>query len=276
MDRTPSFNPPPIDGAPVYRRWLPALLGGGLVLLFLAAPWPIADKAHAAMRGLCAQNPQHTLTLGGQLLPFDARMSGVYLGLIAILTVIAARGGMRRAGTPTRKAIVVLGVLLMAMAIDGANSLLTDLRLPHLWAPTNTLRLITGTGAGLALGALLAYLVASTIWRRPRWLEPAASGRDIAAALPIAGALAMLAASGWGAAYPIVATLLVVAGAGTMCALLLMILLLARDVANRSDSIADLRGHGIAGVALGLLVVAGLAAGRYAMETWLGLPAGPI
>ena len=57
---------------------------------------------------------------------------------------------------------------------------------------------------------------------------------------------------------------------------LLMILLLARDVANRSDSIADLRGHGIAGVALGLLVVAGLAAGRYAMETWLGLPAGPI
>ncbi len=267
---------PSIDGPPEYRRWLPALVVGALVLAFVAAPWPMADKAHAAMHGLCAQNPLHMLSLGGQPLPFDARMTGVYLGLVAVVVTTAARGGMRRAGMPSRPLLALLGALGLAMAIDGTNSLFTDLGLPHGWAPTNTLRLITGTGAGLAMGTLFAYLVASTVWRRTRWTEPVVDRRDLALAGAIAVGLGLLAASGIGIAYVPVATLLVLAGAGTMASLVAMIVLLSTDRANRAEGLAGIGVAGGVGVALGLLVVAGLAAGRFALEAWAGLPTGPI
>ena len=56
------------------QRWTPLLLAGGFMLAFLAAPWSLEHKAHAALHGLCAQTPSHTFLMGGRPLPFDARL----------------------------------------------------------------------------------------------------------------------------------------------------------------------------------------------------------
>jgi hypothetical protein len=42
---------------------------------------------------------------------------------------------------------------------------------------------------------------------------------------------------------------------------------------NRHQSFADLGAEGAAGILIGLLAVALLAGGRFALEFWLGIPA---
>jgi hypothetical protein len=49
-------------------------------------------------------------------------------------------------------------------------------------------------------------------------------------------------------------------------------LVLSRATNNRHASFADLKIEGVAGILLGLLVVAMLACGRFALERWLGIP----
>src|SRR5262245_31628876 len=65
-----------------YRAYLFPLVAGLVVLLFLAAPWSLEHKAHAALHGLCAQRPSHSFTFGSSTLPFDARMTGIYGGFL--------------------------------------------------------------------------------------------------------------------------------------------------------------------------------------------------
>src|SRR4051794_272811 len=86
---------------PAYRRYLLALTIGLISLLFLAAPWPFAQKAHAVFHGLCAQRPSHTLTFGGQPLPFDARMTGIYAGFLSTGVYLAFMGRYRASRVPS-------------------------------------------------------------------------------------------------------------------------------------------------------------------------------
>src|SRR5262245_47592140 len=67
-------------------RWLVLLACVGLALLsaFLFSPGSIAAKSHLALHGICAQRPSHSLRLGGETLPMDARMTGIYIGAVVI------------------------------------------------------------------------------------------------------------------------------------------------------------------------------------------------
>ena len=83
-----------------------------ITLVFLALPWSIEHKAHLALHGLCAQRPSHTYTFNGRLLPFDARMTGIYSGFLVTTSVLFAE----------RRAPVVPSTLVLATRRAGRSS----------------------------------------------------------------------------------------------------------------------------------------------------------
>jgi hypothetical protein len=62
--------------------------------------------------------------------------------------------------------LVVLGIFILAFGIDGINSAsVLFFQKPLLYQPSNTLRLITGTGMGLAMAVALLPAFNQTVWQ---------------------------------------------------------------------------------------------------------------
>ena len=167
------------------------LVPGLLLLLFLAIPSSFEHKVHLALHGLCAQRPSHSYWFGDGRLPFDARMTGIYLGFGAAAVYLLARRAHRRSGSFTLPVLALLAAMVGIMAADGFNSLLLDLRLPYLYEPRNALRVVTGALAGVVLALALTYLSAVTFWRPSTSRRaPVDSARELAPLL-LAPVLAM-------------------------------------------------------------------------------------
>jgi hypothetical protein len=73
----------------------------------------------------------------------------------------------RQIGTPPRRVILILGILLIAFAIDGINSFLSLFPdAPQLYPPTNQVRLLTGTGMGLVIAVALFPAFNASVWQQ--------------------------------------------------------------------------------------------------------------
>src|SRR6266508_4425764 len=96
------------DQSTSYRAYLFPLVASLVVLLFLAAPWSLEHKAHAALHGLCAQRPSHSFTLGTHRLPFDARMTGIYGGFLGASLYLFGRRRYLAAALPSWPSIGIL------------------------------------------------------------------------------------------------------------------------------------------------------------------------
>jgi len=137
------------------------------VAAFLVVPTPLVEKLRVAMTGVSAQRPDHTLALGGVMLPLEARMMGIFLGFGLSTTLLWLLGRGRWSGFPPATVGAVLLLALGAMVADGLNAFLFDGRLPALYAPSNDLRLATGLLAGLALAGFVLPVVQGAVWRDP-------------------------------------------------------------------------------------------------------------
>ncbi len=163
--------------------------------LFVALLWlsgndfllPVARRVGYAV---CHQLPSHSYTAWGIPLPLCARCTGQYLGVLLVLGYILWLGGRNIQRFPTRPALVILGGLVIAWAVDGLNSYLDFLGLPHLYTPQNVLRLLTGMGEGVALMALFWPLFAQVTW--PVTGREQLGARDIVVVLGIGYASAFL------------------------------------------------------------------------------------
>lgn len=161
-----------------HKRWGGWLgwvfLGLVLALLgaFLAAPGTLAHKLLLAMGGVCALRPDHSYFIGERQLPLEARMTGIYGGfLLTFLTLLLfKRWGAQRLGT--KRSIALLALLFLSMAFDGLNSTFAELALPHLYQPTNPLRLATGLLSGIAIAPALLWLL--SVVATPRTARPRA------------------------------------------------------------------------------------------------------
>jgi uncharacterized membrane protein len=248
-------------------------IGGLAILLFLAAPWSFPHKVHAALHGLCAQRPSHTYSFGGTLLPYDARMNGIYLGALITLIVLVANGAHRNALAPTWSRVIVLGVFGGVMVADGLNSFLEDMQLPHPYKTQNWMRLITGMLAGITLGVALTFLMGTTLWRRPslteqtladwRWLAPIG--------VVLAGA-ALLVWSGWDWLYYPLAMVLIVATVLTLSMLGLVLITILRRRDFTFESFESLGSTATWAVVFAGLAMALLAIGRTLLESSVGGP----
>lgn len=253
-----------------YWLWyLIAVLG---TTTFLLAPGGIGEKSRTLLHGLCAQTPSHSFAFGGQLLPFDARMTGIYGGVFASIAWLVARGQFLRWGIPPKRVIVVLALFVVAMGADGFNSLFTDLGLWHPWESRNELRLITGYLTGISLGVTLSWLLGSTLYRMGS-RAPAVSGMRevwiiVAAFIPYAALV--LSGATW--LYAPLSLFLVISGWLTMTLLALAIVVLALRLDDRITRIPQLHvPAAVAGVA-GLAIMLVLALGRMWLERTFGIP----
>jgi uncharacterized membrane protein len=246
------------------------LLAASIVGL-VAAPWPLVEKFHAVVHGLCAQRPSHSFALGGTNLPFDARMTGIYGGTLTTILFLLARGRWRAMRLPSPGIIAVLALFVVAMGLDGVNSTLQDFQLPYAYEPNNYLRLGTGLLLGIGLGVMLSYLLNATLWA---WGTPAqlVSGwGELAALLAVVGGVFLLVISGWGWLYLPLAAALVGGAVAVVLILALSFIVLMAGRENRAHRASDVAGFASAALLLGYAVMALIAVGRWYLETSLGI-----
>ena len=138
----------------------------------VSTPPGLFGKFDAIGYAVCHRISERSFHIGSYQLPLCARCSGMYLGAVTGL-VFQAVAGWKRGKAPHWSIIALLVALFVAFAVDGANSylyLLKTLRpgflaqIPNLYVPNGTLRLLTGSGMGLGLAAMLFPAFNQSIW----------------------------------------------------------------------------------------------------------------
>lgn len=138
----------------------------GLLLLgwLLNTPQGLLGKADAIGYAVCHRIDSRSFHLGERQLPLCARCTGMYLGAVVGLfyQVVVSR---KRGGSPAMSVIISVGLLVLFFALDGLNSFLSLIPgAPHLYEPQNALRLLSGTGMGLAIAVALYPGFNQTMW----------------------------------------------------------------------------------------------------------------
>ena len=88
----------------------------------------------------------------------------MYLGAMLGLLYQFIRGN-RYEGFPSKIINIILGLFVVAFAVDGTNSYLHFFpNAPSLYEPQNWLRLLTGTGMGLTIAIILFPGFNQTVW----------------------------------------------------------------------------------------------------------------
>ena len=243
------------------------------IIVFLALPWSVAHKAHVLLHGLCAQNPAHTYDFGGQMLPFDARMTGIYTGYLVTTIVLACLGASKWSRPPSASRILILAMCGGAMAFDGVNSTVSDLSGASLYEPRNWLRLTTGALAGLVLGVALCFLTASSVWRdaNPRRQTLDSPGL-VALAVIFWIPVGLVVLSGWPILFVPMTLLLVAAAVLALTNLALVILVILRRQEFSFANVTNLGRTGLAALIIAGLAVALLSIARTVLERSLGAP----
>ncbi len=147
--------------------WIWILLGFSLaitLLWFVLTPSGLLGKANAVGYAVCHQMGERSFTVGDRIFPMCARCSGLFLG--AMLGLGYQRVWGRKGKMPPLYVMVFFGLLALLWAFDGVNSFLMFVPgFPSPYRTTNVTRLVTGTGMGLAVSAILLPSIIQTMFR---------------------------------------------------------------------------------------------------------------
>jgi uncharacterized membrane protein len=139
---------------------------------FINTPPGLLGKAEAIGYAVCHRIGERSFHIGDYQLPLCARCSGMYLGAVTGL-VFQSIAGWKRLKIPRWSILVVLAIFFIAFGIDGSNSYLYLLKqvspgilpkIPNIYIPNNTLRLLTGSGMGLDIAVMLFPAFNQTVW----------------------------------------------------------------------------------------------------------------
>jgi uncharacterized membrane protein len=166
----PNINTKRIAAASKY------LVVAALILVFigwlLETPPGLFGKLDAIGYAVCHRIPERSFHIGDYQLPLCARCSGMYLGAVTGL-VFQSTLGWKRGKAPQWSIITILVVFVAAFGIDGVNSYLYLIKqiqpgilpqISNVYIPNNTLRLLTGSGMGLGIAAMLFPAFNQSIW----------------------------------------------------------------------------------------------------------------
>lgn len=183
------------DNTAPYWRWV--LLGLAMavtaVWLFLTPDGPLG-KADAVGYAVCHRIDLRSFHIGERPLPLCARCSGMFLGALLGMAYQALQG--KKGKMPPLPALLLFGVLALSWALDGANSF--SMLIPAINSPYQTqnwTRLVTGTGMGLAVAAILWPTFVQVLFQR--WQDEPALGnwKQIGGLLLAAGLMVILVLS---------------------------------------------------------------------------------
>lgn len=147
-------------------RWLLVAAVGLLLLGWLTnTPSGLLGKADAIGYAVCHRIDIRSFHIGERQIPLCARCTGMYLGAMLGL-VFQAFVGRKRSGSPSVRVIIILGFMVIAFMVDGLNSFANLIPVaPSLYEPHNALRLLTGTGVGLAIAVALFPAFNQSVWK---------------------------------------------------------------------------------------------------------------
>lgn len=196
----------------------------------------VLDGADWAGYALCHRITERSFTINGRQLPLCARCTGMYLGAALVFCVLALAGRTRRADLPPLPVLLVLLGFIGLMGIDGLNSYTHFFpNAPHLYEPRNWLRLLTGTGTGLAMGAIILPALSQTLWRAPRYLPSIGTGGELLGLMLVAVVGVALALSN----QPVVLYVLALLSVAGMLALVTMLNTIVLLIVLRKDGRAQ-------------------------------------
>ena len=142
-------------------------------LWFSFTPPGLLGKADAVGYAICHRIDERSFQIGDRQLPLCARCTGEFFAA-AISLLFFAIVSPRKSGMPGWKLGTPLLFFLAAFAIDGTNSFLYLFKqtaggaldqIPNLYIPNNTLRLLTGSGMGIALASILYPAFNQSTWK---------------------------------------------------------------------------------------------------------------
>ena len=155
-------------------RWfVPIAAVIAFTVWFLIAPPGLLGKADAVGYAICHRISERSFHIGDRQLPLCARCTGEFFSA-AISLIFFALVSPKKSGMPNWKIGAPLLLFLVAFGIDGSNSYLYLLKttapgvlsnIPNLYIPNNTLRLLTGSGMGIALASILYPAFNQSVWK---------------------------------------------------------------------------------------------------------------
>lgn len=279
-----SSSPPSNNAAYKIARWLipiAALLALS-VWLYISPPG-LLGKADAVGYAVCHRIDERSFHIGDRALPLCARCSGTF-SAAAIGLLFQGLRGRRRGGSPPWSVIIPLGLWAAFFALDGANSYLYLIKqtypdaltaIPNLYVPQNWLRLLTGTGMGLGMSAMLYPVYQATIWRAFDERPALAGPRDLVLLAVIALALDALTLT----EHPLVLYPMALLSTLGVLALFVMVFSMVWILTMRGENTymewKELWLPLAAGLTLTLLFITVIDLGRLWMTgTWGGFPLG--
>ena len=215
--------------------------------------------------GICPQRPSHSLFLGGQQMPIEARMAGMFGGFVIGAAYFAAMGRGRAWRMPGGWMAFVLIGFVGLLGVDGVNAFLFDLRLPHLYAPNLYLRLGTGLLTGLTFAGFVVPAFNATIWQSGPDVSPLTNARDLLVALGLEAVYFAAAISGAGILlYPV--SLLAVIGVPLLLGMIgAVVVASVLGRSNRAVRWVDALPLALAGLALAVVMLGAFSAVRLAV-----------
>lgn len=153
--------------------------------------------AHWFGSAVCDQLVAHSYVFAGVVLPLCARCTGMYLGALVTLGFHWWRRP-RAAGLPRPWILLALVLFFLAWAGDGVNSFLSVIpAAPHLYPPSNLLRLITGTLMGMTVGSFVYVVFNAIVWSEPKSDSIFATHTEFFALLGLGALIVVLVQSEW-------------------------------------------------------------------------------
>jgi uncharacterized membrane protein len=155
-------------------RWFVPLAALLILAAFLfITPPGLLGKADGIGYAICHRIDERSFHVFGRQLPLCARCTGEF-NSAAITLIFLGFVSRKRSSMPLRGILAVLVAFFLAFALDGSNSYLYLLKqtyegflpqVPNIYIPNNTLRLLTGSGMGIAMASVLFPVVNQTLWR---------------------------------------------------------------------------------------------------------------
>ncbi len=148
-----------------------AVLVFGIWLSF--TPPGLLGKADAIGYAICHRIDERSFHIHDRQLPLCARCTGEFYAA-GVSLLFFSLFSPRKSGMPGWKLGAPLLFFLAAFAIDGSNSYLYLMKqtaggaldhIPNLYVPNNTLRLLTGSGMGIALASILYPAFNQSVWK---------------------------------------------------------------------------------------------------------------
>src|SRR5207302_8580462 len=156
------------------------------------------ETLRALLNGVSAQRASHSVFIGGEQLPLEARMGGIFLGFLCAVALVLVFGRLRASQLPHGALGLACWALVALTGLDGLNAFLFDGNLPHLYTPNTALRLLTGLAAGLAMALMAVPVVAGAVWAQPTDEAPDEAPLELLVGLVLVGLVGALVLVGVG------------------------------------------------------------------------------